>query len=308
MCYTKSMPRPDSTNHREIKITHRDYPSALRNIPNPPEQIFVRGELDGLDTSPSVAIIGTRKATVAGVKLAERLAEELGQAGLTIISGLAMGIDAAAHRGALKAGARTLTVLAGGINQIYPAQNRNLATEILEKGGAIISEHKTKPSMKYQFLDRNRIVSGLSLGILVIEAPERSGTLSTAGHAAEQGKTVFVVPGPIGHENYVGAHKLIRDGARLVTSSADIIDDLIADFPQLENILRRKTSRSTGVLEELENDTERAIVMLIKLHGEPITIDKIIEDSKLDPQIVIQTLTFLNLRGIVRDVGGKYTL
>jgi len=294
--------------HRKIKITHADYPSALKNIQNPPEQIFVRGEIEGLDNSPSVAIVGTRKATVAGIKLAERLAEELGQAGLTIISGLAMGIDAAAHRGALKAGARAIAVLAAGVNQIYPTQNRNLADEILDKGGAIISEYESRPYVKYQFVERNRLVSGLSLGVVVIEAPEKSGTVSTAGHAAEQGKTVFVVPGPISHENYVGAHKLIRDGARLVTSSRDILDDLIADFPQLENMIRRKNTKAPDDLKKLENDVERAIVMIIKLSGEPITIDKMIDDSKLDPQIITQTLTFLTLKGIVRDVGGKYTL
>lgn len=297
-----------ATKHRKVKIDHADYPLALKNIPNPPDQIFVRGEIKDLDNSPTVAIVGTRKATVAGVKLAERLAEELGKVGLTIVSGLAMGIDTAAHRGALKAGARTLAVLAGSVDQIYPRQNINLATEIIENGGAIISEYEDKPSMSYGFLDRNRIVSGLSLGIIVIEAPEKSGALSTAGHAAEQGKTVFVIPGPVGHENYIGSHKLIRDGARLITASADVVEDLISEFPQLENILRRKNTAVTNEFEKLDNDIERAIVMIIKISGEPITIDKIIEDSKLDPQIVIQTLTFLTLKGIVKDVGGKYTL
>ena len=296
------------TKHREIKIAHTDYPSALRNIPNPPAQVFVRGEIDGLDNSPAIAIVGTRKATVAGIKLAERLAEELGRAGLTIISGLATGIDAAAHRGALKAGARAIAVLAAGVDKIYPAQNNKLADEILEKGGAIISEYKDREYVKAQFVQRNRIVSGLSLGVLAIEAPERSGTVSTAGHAAEQGKTVFVVPGPISHENYVGSHKLIRDGARLVTTSDDIIDDLIADFPQLENILRRKSIGDEGESQKLESDIERAIVMMIKLSGEPMTIDKIIEDSKLDPQEVSQTIAFLTIKGILKETANKYTL
>ncbi|MDP2650618.1 MAG: DNA-processing protein DprA, partial [bacterium] len=209
-----------------IDIKEEDYPFLLKEIPNPPKQIYVRGVVPDLRL-PAVAIVGTRKATTAGIGIAEGVAADLASRGITIISGLAMGIDTAAHRGALGVRGRTVAVLGNGISEIYPAQNERLAEEILETGGAIISEYPPgEPSFRGNFIHRNRIISGLSVAVVIIEAPLRSGALSTAGFAAEQGRNVFVVPGPVTHPNYVGSHALIRDGATLATGAADILEDL----------------------------------------------------------------------------------
>ncbi|MEK7481868.1 MAG: DNA-processing protein DprA, partial [Patescibacteria group bacterium] len=172
------------------------YPALLREIPNAPEKIYILGKLPP-EESLKIAIVGTRKATDQGRIIAKKLAEKLTNLGIVIVSGLAMGIDTAAHEGAVVANGKTIAVLANGLDKIYPAQNENLAKKILELNGAIISEYEPgKPALEHQFLERNRIVSGLSVATIVIEAPERSGSLVTARLAAEQGREVFVFPGP----------------------------------------------------------------------------------------------------------------
>ena len=173
----------------------------------------------------AIAIVGTRRATPDGKSTARRFAAELARAGIVIVSGLAFGVDAAAHEGCLDAEGKTVAVLACGLANIYPRNNEPLAKKILAQGGAIISEYPPDmPAYPSRFLERNRIVSGLSKGTLVIEAPERSGSLATARFALEQNRDVFVVPGPIAHPNFKGSHALIRQGAELVTTPEDILE------------------------------------------------------------------------------------
>ncbi|MBI3088659.1 MAG: DNA-protecting protein DprA [Candidatus Colwellbacteria bacterium] len=256
---------------------------------------------------PAVAIVGTRKATAVGIQTAEKIAARLAEAGLIIISGLAMGIDTAAHRGALGARGKTVAVLGNGIDEIYPAQNEKLANEILETGGAIISEYPpAEPSFRGNFIARNRIISGLSVAVVIVEAPVKSGALATAGFAAEQGRSVFVVPGPVTHPNYVGSHALIRDGAVLATNASDILEDLgllreTGDKRQVTSI------EDTAIQSELDSQ-ESLILEVIKTAGQPLEVDRISASANLTPQAVNVILTSLMLKGIVKELNGRYTI
>lgn len=289
-------------NFEVIDIKEESYPLLLKVIPNPPKQIYVRGAVPNLRL-PAIAIVGTRKATTAGIGITEEIAAELARQGLIIISGLAMGIDTAAHRGALGARGRTVAVLGNGISEIYPAQNERVAEEILKTGGAIVSEYPPgEPSFKQNFIHRNRIISGLSVAVVVIEAPLRSGALATAGFAAEQGRSVFVVPGPVTHPNYVGSHALIRDGATLATKAKDILEDL--------GLLQEAGNQETGTRElqfqvELTNQ-ESLVLEVIKNAGRPLEVDRIAPLANLEAQAVNQSLTGLLLNGLIREANGKY--
>ena len=289
---------------KTINLGDANYPALLREIPGSPKQIHIRGILPP-PQAPAIAIVGTRKATSAGVKIAEEIAASLARQGLIIISGLAMGIDAAAHKGALAAGGKTIAVLGNGIDEIYPAQNEKLAGEILVAGGAIISEYPPgEPSFKGNFIHRNRIISGLSVAVVVVEAPMKSGALATAGFAAEQGRSVFVVPGPVTHPNYIGSHGLVRDGAILVTKARDILEDL----GLLQETEMRK--QETGIRElppQLNLDTHESLILeVIKNTGEPIYVDRIASIAKLEAQVVNQSLTGLLLKGLIRETNGRY--
>lgn len=211
---------------RKTTIDEEKFPESLKKIPNFPKELYHQGTLPS-NEEVCVTVVGTRKASPLGIEAAGEIARDLSEAGITVVSGLALGIDGAVHRGVLRAGGRTVAVLACGLDRIYPDAHKGLSESILKYGGALISEYPpgTAP-LPEQFLARNRIVSGLSLGVVIIEAPFRSGAVSTAHHALEQGKEVFVVPGPARHANYLGSHKLIRDGARLVASARDIMEDL----------------------------------------------------------------------------------
>jgi DNA processing protein len=279
---------------KSLDISH--FTPRLRQIPDAPSKIFVRGDIFAND-EPAVAIVGTRKATAQGLKTAKEIAVELARKGIVIVSGLAMGIDTAAHEGALSAGGKTVAVLGNGLDKIYPAQNQNLAKEILSKGGAIVSEYDAGvPSFKQNFIQRNRIISGLSLAVVVVEAPERSGALATAGFAARQGREVFVIPGGFNNTNYVGSHALVRDGARLTASIKDILEDL-----GLEN-------SESGLGKENISEVESLILKVITDAGHTIEVDKIIQLTKLDAQKVNQNLASLLIKGFLEEAGGGYTI
>jgi len=203
------------------------YPAALEQIPDPPCLLYCRGTLTARDAL-AIAIVGSRRSTPYGMRIAERLAAALARVGLTVVSGLARGIDAAAHRGALKAGGRTLAVLANGLAQVYPPEHEALAREIAAPGaGAVLSEMPMRQApLAGLFPQRNRLISGLSLGVVVVEATPRSGSLSTAHHAMEQNREVFAVPGPVDSLPSQGCHRLIRDGAKLVETVDDILEEL----------------------------------------------------------------------------------
>src|SRR3990172_4856842 len=299
---------------RSINIINKEdsrYPALLKEIPDAPEKIYVLGELplDPPPTSlrignPKIAIVGTRKATDQGKIIAKKIAEKLTNLGVIIVSGLAMGIDTAAHEGAIAANGKTIAVLANGLDKIYPAQNENLAKKILELNGAIISEYEPeKPALEHQFLERNRIVSGLSVATIVIEAPERSGSIVTARLAAEQGREVFVFPGPANHPNYTGSHKLIRDGARLVSSIEDILEDLNLELKNLKTEKLKHNAKSNII-----DKDQLIIIKTIQEAGRPLNIDKIIEITKLEPQIANQAIAFLTIAEIIKETKSGYTL
>lgn len=208
-----------------ISIWEKEYPYLLKNIVDSPISIYVRGNKEILNNI-GIAIIGCREATEYGIKVAKKIAYELAKEKITIISGLAKGIDSASHLGAIYAKEKTIAVLGNGLDMVYPSENLKLAKKILEENGAIISEYPlgTKPN-KINFPARNRIISGLSRGILVVEAKEKSGTLITVDFALEQGKDIFVIPGNIDSKNSYGTNELIKQGAKLVTNSQEIIEE-----------------------------------------------------------------------------------
>ncbi|MGB7957905.1 MAG: DNA-processing protein DprA [Minisyncoccia bacterium] len=273
------------------------FPLLLREIPHPPFGIYVRGTLPTNDAL-GIAVVGTRRATPDGKNTARRFAAELARAGIVIVSGLAFGVDAAAHEGCLNAGGKTLAVLACGLANIYPKNNEALAEKIIAQGGAIISEYPPDmPAYPSRFLERNRIVSGLSKGTLVIEAPERSGSLATARFALEQNRDVFVIPGQITHPNFKGSHELIRQGAELVTTPEHIL--------AAEGMLKEDKK----MLDTSELAPEEALVVhFLRESGAAQDIDKISVAAKLQPHIANQTVSFLLIKGMISERGDGYVI
>lgn len=290
-----------------ISSDNRQFPKLLKEISDTPKKIHILGNLPDLsDDSPLIAIVGTRKATDYGKRFAKEISQKLTEMGAIIVSGLAMGIDTAAHEGAIAASGKTIAVLANGLNSIYPAQNKNLAKKILEFGGAIISEYPIgTEAFKSNFLERNRIVSGLSIATIVIEAPDRSGSIVTARLAAEQGREVFILPGPANHSNYKGSHKLIRDGARLITSLEDILEDLPAEIFPKKNTKESKFKNFQ--LKNISDENQLLVIKIIQKAGEPLNIDEIIKTTKLEPHIVNQAIAFLIIAGIIKETECGYS-
>jgi DNA processing protein len=279
---------------RAVHPGHPSYPRLLAEISGRPSMLFVRGELAPADDR-SVAIVGTRRATPYGRQAAERIAAELAQAGVTVVSGLARGVDAAAHRAALEAGGRTIAVLGSGPDVIYPAERRRLAEQILESG-AILSEFPlgAKPDAQ-NFPARNRIVSGMTLGTLIIEAPVRSGALITATFAADQGREVFVIPGSIFAQTAEGTNALLRDGARLVRDGADILEDL--------GLAGSSGPVHTQSRMSLDENERRLLAALSK---EARHIDELAEEADLPAAAVSALMLTMELKGLVRNHGAQY--
>lgn len=278
-----------------------NFPELLAEAHDCPIAVYYKGDLPA--NGKSVSIVGTRRATPVAKSATKDFATQLAGAGVTVISGLAMGIDTAAHEGALTGGGKTIAVLANSLDSVYPRQNENLAQRILEAGGALLSEYslgsETFPS---RFLERNRIVSGLSPATLVIEAPEGSGSLVTANLALNQNREVFVVPGPISHQNYQGSHKLIRAGARLVTSVAEILEDLNWQ----EETLPAEQLLDLPKVNLASN--ERLIFNALRGAGEALEVDKIREITKMSVPEVSRNLTFLQIKGLIKEEGGRYRI
>jgi DNA processing protein len=275
------------------------YPSRLKEIPDPPGVLFVRGAFaptDGL----AVAIVGTRHATQYGLAQAERLAAGLSRAGYTIVSGLARGIDAAAHRGALKAGGRTLAVLGSGVLNVYPPEHVELAGEISLRGAVMSENPPMSPPLAGAFPQRNRIITGLSLGVIVVEASERSGALISARHAMEQGREVFAVPGRVDNRMSRGCHRLIRDGAKLVES----VDDVLEELGPLATPTQREDGTQVRHPVELQlNEPEQAVLGAVD--DEPTSIDDIAAASGLPVQNVLSTVSVLEMKRLIRRVSGN---
>ncbi len=268
------------------------YPSRLKEIYDYPPVLYIRGELLPGE-EPCLAVVGTRRPTVYGRQVAEEITADLARSGMIIVSGLARGIDSVAHRAALDAGGRTIAVLASGLDIIYPAENVRLAQKILERG-ALISEHPlgVRPRVE-NFPLRNRIMSGLSLGVLAVEAGERSGALITAFQAVEQNREVFAIPGSILSPASRGTNRLIQKGAKLVRNCADIIEELNLSVTLPQQAELKKFIPA--------NDVETAI--LKQLTGEPSHIDEICRRSGLSLPAVSSTLAILELKGIAKQTG-----
>lgn len=268
------------------------YPPRLLNIYNPPPVLYVKGEILDQDQW-AVAVVGTRGATVYGKEAARRIAGDLARNKITIVSGLARGIDSEAHRAALDAGGRTIAVLGSGVDIIYPTESRKLAQAIVEQG-ALVSEYALgTPPEASNFPPRNRIISGLSLGVVIVEAGERSGALITADFALEQGREVFAVPGDIFRKKSMGTNKLIQQGAKAVLSVEDILEEL-----NLTMVTQQAEVRAIVP----ENETEATLLEYIT--AEPIHIDEIGRKSGLPIAQVSSTLALMELKGMVRQVGG----
>lgn len=278
---------------RLVVIDDDDYPPLLKPLAGAPFVIYVRGELTAQDQL-ALAIVGTRKATVYGRDAAHHFAKELARQGVTIVSGLAHGIDSVAHRAALEAGGRTIAVLGCGIDQVYPRDHADLARQIADCG-ALVSEFPigTRPEPRH-FPRRNRIISGLSLGVLVVEAPESSGAMITASTAAEQGRDVFAVPGNIFSPSSGGPNRLIQDGAKLVMTLEDILGEI--------NVTYRNVEISAKAEQIAPADGNEA-ALLQYLGADPIHIDDLVRLSGLPAATVSSTLTILELKGLVGTVG-----
>jgi DNA processing protein len=274
-------------------LTYKDpaYPSRLKEIYDYPPIIYYRGSLLPVDEW-CVAVVGTRRATVYGKQVTEEIVADLARNKITIVSGLARGIDTIAHRSALEAGGRSLAVFASGLDVVYPAENTTLANSIIERG-AIISEYPlgTRPRAEY-FPRRNRILSGLSLGVLVAEAGETSGAMITARMALEQNREVFAVPGSILSAVSRGTNGLIQEGAKLVRDYTDVLEEL-----NLKTVARQMEMKEVLPASDTEN------LLLRELSAEPTHIDEVCRKSGLPVSTVSSTLTMMELKGLVRQVG-----
>jgi len=279
-----------------------DYPRPLRQIHDPPGVLFRRGQSLPQDEL-AVAIVGTRHATRYGLAQAERLAGSLARTGFTVVSGLARGIDAAAHRGAMAAGGRTIAVLASGLLNIYPPEHGQLADEVAANGYLISESPPRMVPLSGAFPQRNRVISGLTVGTIVVEAPDRSGALITARHAYEQGREVFAVPGPVDSRMSRGCHALIRDGAKLVES----IDDVLAELgPLAENIVRDDGTHVQHPAELILNEIEQQV--LASIDGSPTSLDAIAQSSGLAIHRVLSTISVLEMRRLVRRTSGTQVI
>jgi len=271
-----------------------DYPEPLKTIADRPPYLFYFGDYDDSDHT-AIAIVGSRTATEEGRLFAENLAAQLAESGITVVSGMARGVDTAAHRGAINAGGRTLAVFGSSLDVIYPPEGRSLAENII-RSGALFSEYLpgTEPYGS-NFPRRNRIISGLSQGVVVIEAAQRSGALSTAGHALMQNREVFAVPGPPRSVTSKGTNKLIKDGASLLTS----IEDIFEALPRLKGkVVARR-------VEEIEDLTKLEKDILQYFTGNPVHVDKLARDTETPMPDLLQVLLALELKGIVRELSGK---
>jgi DNA processing protein len=282
-------------------VTRSDpsYPPPLGDIPDPPYLLYMKGTYEPRDQL-AIALVGSRKCTPYGMRIAERLAASLARVGLTVVSGLARGIDAAAHRGALKAGGRTLAVMANGLAGTYPPEHESLAREITEAGAVTSEMPMHQEPIAGLFPQRNRIVSGLCLGVVVVEATPRSGSLSTARHALEQNREVFAVPGPVDSLSSQGCHRLIRDGARLVETIDDILEEL---GPLVRGVRAEPSAPIVRHPAELTlSDQERSL--LGRLDDHPLAVDELIALTGMTASQVQATLLTLEMRRLVRRLPG----
>lgn len=317
---------------RILTLRDAEYPERLRTVYNPPLLLYIQGRLPLFDEEVAVAMVGSRKASPYALEMGEKLAFQMAGLGAVIVSGLASGGDAAAHRGALRAGGFTAAVIGGGHDIIYPKENAPLYEDIAARG-VILSEYPpgTEPRAGH-FPVRNRIISGLSLGVVVLEAPEQSGTLITAGRALDQGRDVFAVPGQVGDRRCAGSNQLLRDGAGVVTDAWDVLGHYAGRFPHKIRSLRMEEPRRFGggapgekpekkkekkpeapaqperpVL-DLSGDhglTDDQLRIVRALNGRTVQVDDLVEETQIPTRRVLSALTVLELDRIVTQESGK---
>lgn len=288
----------ENLEKEEIKILtikEKDYPWRLKEIYNPPALLYLKGNFETRDNDFSLGVVGTRKASSYGRQITLEIVRELALKGLTIVSGLAYGIDSFAHQETVNVKGRTIAVLGCGLSEkiIYPSVNRKLAQEIINHG-AIISEYSPNtPAIPQHFPARNRIISGLSLGTLVIEAPKESGALLTARHAIDQGREVFAIPQNINSSNSEGVNYLISQGAKLVTSAQDILEEL--NLKELKTFIENR---------KIIPSTKEEEIILKVLSKESTHIDQIVQKTNLNSSQVNSLLTSMEIKGLIRNTGG----
>ncbi len=280
-----------------VTIQDAGYPLALKYIADPPVVLYVRGKLEA--DALCVAVVGSRKASFYGLDIARKLSRELAAHGVTVVSGMARGVDAKSHWGALEGGGKTVAVLGCGVDIIYPPENRELMNRIYGSG-SVISEYLpgTEP-MPYHFPARNRIISGMSQGVVIVEANEKSGSLITADFALEQGRDVFAVPGNINSVNSTGTNRLIREGAKIIANTGDILEEL-----KIEPHEDFKFCAQKGIPDMKLGVNEKSIAQRL-LNG-PAHIDAIARDCGISAQLTSSVLTMLVLSGFVEQLPGKY--
>jgi len=300
MALDKELAKLQKENIGILTLLDENYPKLLKEIYDPPFIMYLKGELKPADDF-SIGVVGTRRLSTYGQQVTSRLASELAQSGLTIVSGLAQGIDTLAHLAALEQKGRTIAVVGSSLDtqSIFPPANRHLVKKIMAGQGAILSEYPTGSfALKHHFPARNRIISGLSLGTLVVEAPEKSGALITAKHALEQNREVFAVPGSIYSAQSTGPNNLIKMGAKLVANVNDILEEL-----NLKNLAQNIETRQI-----IADSAEEELILNILSH-DPLPIDKIVQETKLETAVVNSTLSLMEMKGKIRNLGGmQYVL
>ncbi len=294
----------EKTENRIIESDSDDFPELLRQIPGPPTLLYIVGNAEALHM-PALSIVGSRNPSRGGKENAYEFAKHLGRSGFCIVSGLAQGIDTAAHEGALAAGAMTVAFLGHGIDRVYPSVNRDLAHRI-SQNGTLVSEYPLgSPPRREHFPQRNRLISGLSLGTLVVEAARRSGSLITARLAGEQGREVFAIPGSIHNPLSRGCHQLIKQGAKLVENA----DDIVSELGSLAgHLMQNDTNQEKEESENIEHDADYEI-LLSSLSYDPTSADELAENSGLTIDQVSSMLLILELEEKIEALtGGKYSL
>ena len=283
-----------AANISVVTLHHDHYPDLLREIAAPPPVLFLRGDVT-LNDRRAVAIVGTRRLTQYGREMARTLARDLARAGVTIVSGLARGVDGIAHAAALDAGGRTIAVMGNGVKRVYPPEHRTLAARIVDQGAVLSDFHPDAAPDGPNFPARNRLISGLSLGVVVIEAPMRSGALITVDFAADQGRDVFAVPGSVMSPASAGCNRILRDGARLVRSAEDVLEDL-----RLGEAPKQLAMDSPATLDE---PSRRILAVLT---GDPRHIDEISASAAIPIASLSSMLMTLELQGFVKNIGAQY--
>lgn len=287
------------------------YPPLLREIADPPITLYVKGDWPACFEAPCIAVVGSRRCSTYGENASTFLARDLATRGICVVSGLARGIDSAAHRAAIEGKGKTIAVLGTGINQVYPKENARLVERILENGGAVISQFPLEtPPLRDNFPYRNRLISGLSLGVLIVEASEKSGSLITARLAMEQNREVFAVPGNISSKNSFGTNYLIKSGAKLVQQWQDVVHELPSWIgaeilpPKIDGEIENKPHQTELLPADLSED-ERKVYLLLAFDSAK-HVDELLEKSKLNVSTLMSILLSLDMRDLVRELPGKH--